>query len=226
MAQSGIDFAAPDEFEARTRDARHCVGITFDDGFESDLRCAELLHKHNLRALFFIPTATIGAPGFMGIEDLRTLAAMGMKIGSHSHEHVQITPECAAYQAQTSREILAQHLGTPIEDFAFVGGVCSSQTTAAVLSSGYKRVYTMEWGVNGAAQTGTGVYKRNALVQGMSDKQFMDLISGKNRNARQSLYMLKRLAARSLPKSTYNRLQRWYVALHGQGKRSKPGVSP
>jgi peptidoglycan/xylan/chitin deacetylase (PgdA/CDA1 family) len=220
MASSGIDICAPDEFESRAKAGDDSIGITFDDGFASDLRCAELLHANNMRAMFFVPTATIGAPEYMGVEDLRTLIRLGMKIGSHSHEHIQITPECAEYQANTSKQILEQHLGLPVEDFAFVGGVCNSDTIARVLGSGFKRVYTTQWGVNGDSQAASRVHARNCLVQGMTDAQFMELVTARNRTSRQALYLLKRMAGKCLSRKTYNRLQRWYVGRQGQDETS------
>ena len=100
MARSGIAVAAPGEFDSLAASGAHRIGITFDDGFSSDLQCAELMHRHGIRGLFFIPTDTIGSPGRLGVEDLRTLVGIGMRIGSHSHEHIPITPECAEYQSK------------------------------------------------------------------------------------------------------------------------------
>jgi peptidoglycan/xylan/chitin deacetylase (PgdA/CDA1 family) len=212
MAQSGLEIASPDQFRVPAPAGRHRVGITFDDGFQSDLQSAELLHKHGMKALFFVPTATIGAPGFLGAADLRTLVQMGMSIGSHSHEHVHVTPESAERQARTSKEILTQLLGSPVEDFAFPGGVCTAETIAMTFEAGFKRVFTIAWGVNGESQFRTGVFRRNCLVQGMTDAQFMNLISAKNAGTRQAVYMIKQLALRCLPQSSYARLQRWYCS--------------
>jgi peptidoglycan/xylan/chitin deacetylase (PgdA/CDA1 family) len=212
MAKSGLEIAPPEEYHVTPRTG-HRVGITFDDGYLSDLRCAELLHKHGMRALFFIPTATIGSPGFMNAQEIRTLVDMGMSIGSHSHDHVHVTPQAADTQARTSKEILTQLLGRPVEDFAFPGGVCTDETIALVQSAGYKRVFTLVWGVNDESSVRSGVYGRNCLVQGMTDTQFMDLITAKNKSTRQALYKLKRLARRWLPQESYLRLQRWYCGI-------------
>lgn len=122
-----------------------------------------------------------------------------------------------------SKEILTQLLGMPIDDYVFVGGICDRQSIAAVLGAGYKRVYTTRWGMIGASEIRSRVLNRNALIQGMSDKNFMQLISAENKDARQALYMLKRLATRYLPTSAYNRLQRLYCSLQG---KNKPGVAP
>ncbi len=213
MAKAGIEIAPPDEYSAAPANGTHRVGITFDDGYLSDLQCAEVLARHGMRALFFIPTGTIGAPGFMSGPDIRKLARMGMRIGSHSHEHVPLESGNARYQAATSKQILGTLLGSPVEDFAFPGGVSSEQTIAAVHAAGYKRVYTLEWGVNDEANVQAGVYRRNCLVQGMTDAQFMDLVTAKNQVSRQALYKLKKAARRLLPHESYLRLQRWYCGL-------------
>lgn len=216
MARSGIAIAPPDEYHLPRAGGGHRVGITFDDGFSSDLRCAELLRKHNMKALFFIPTATIGSPGFLSAADIRTLVQMGMTVGSHSHEHAHVTSESAENKSRISKEILTQLVGSPVEDFAFPGGVCTTETIASVFAAGYKRVYTIAWGVNGISEFRSGVFRRNCLIQGMTDAQFMDLITAKNQNLRQALYMMKRVARRCLPQQSYARLQRWYCGLQRQ----------
>jgi peptidoglycan/xylan/chitin deacetylase (PgdA/CDA1 family) len=213
LAQSGLEIAPPGEYDLPGANGRPRVGITFDDGYSSDLLCAEHLCRHDIKALFFIPTATIGAPGFMDAAGVRTLAQMGMAIGSHSHDHVHVTGESADVQARLSKDILEQLVGRSVEDFSFPGGVCTSGTIASMFAAGYKRVFTVAWGVNGKAEFRSRVYRRNCLVQAMTDAHFMDLVCARRQAVQQVLYGVKLLARRCLPPESYARLQRWYCSL-------------
>src|SRR5688572_20028566 len=67
---------------------RDDVEITFDDGNISDLEIGvPALAERGMRATFFVLGGRIGAPGYLGAEDVRALAAAGMGIGCHGAEH-------------------------------------------------------------------------------------------------------------------------------------------
>jgi peptidoglycan/xylan/chitin deacetylase (PgdA/CDA1 family) len=212
LAKSGLSVADPKDFGSTAPSAGHRIGLTFDDGYKSDLRSAEILARHNMKGLFFISSANIGLPEYMDAAEIRTLVDMGMAIGSHAHFHEHLTPTSATSQASTSRDILSQVIGKPVDDFAFPGGVCTAETIKLVHQAGYKRVHTLVWGVNGDSDVRSGVLRRNCLVQNMTDDQFMQLITAKNQALRQAFYFAKRAALKLLPHTAYRKLQRWYGA--------------
>lgn len=212
IAASGIEVAKPAEFGVRHD--RHRLGLTFDDGFASDLICADTLAANGMKGLFFISSANIGERGYLGAEDIRELDAMGMTVGSHSHEHARLTTfdfNKAAIQVRRSKEVLEDVLGKPVHDFAFPGGACTRRLAAAVRNAGFRRQYTLAWGINSGAQATNGLFCRNCVVQGMSDDYFLRLISGRNNLSRKMHYLLKGAAAQFLNETTYRRLRERYL---------------
>lgn len=65
----------------------YSVGLTFDDGCESDLVNARYLKERGITGMFFVSTARIGAPGYLTRAQILEMREMGMLIGSHSHEY-------------------------------------------------------------------------------------------------------------------------------------------
>lgn len=219
IVDSGIPVAPPAEFSRPAKDGAHRLGLTFDDGYLSDLVCAETLARADMQAIFFVSSANIGAHGYLDAGDIRELDAIGMTIGSHSHRHVRLTnlslPE-ALIQARTSKERLEDVLGKPVADFAFPGGACSRKLYATIREAGYARQYTLAWGVNSPLHTASGVFGRNCVVQGMDEAYFQRLISGRNRFARRMHYLLKGAALQLLPGTAYRHLRQRYLVRSGQ----------
>lgn len=215
IAGSGIAVAAPHEFVQAGRHSGHRLGLTFDDGFVSDLICAETLASAGMKGIFFVSTAHIGEHGYLDVQGIRELDALGMTIGSHSHEHLRLT-RCSdaevRMQARLSRALLEDILGKPVQDFAYPGGACTRTISGIVCSAGYTRQYTLAWGVNSQANAANGVYCRSCIVQGMDDSYFMRLISGRNNLSRRLHYLLKGAAAQLLPETAYRQLRQRFLA--------------
>lgn len=214
ILDSGIAVAAPAEFAAPGENARHRLGLTFDDGYLSDLACADMLAAHGMKAIFFISTANIGERGYLDAEDIRELDAMGMTLGSHSHLHVRLTtfdPATAETQIRESKERLENVLGKPVGDFAFPGGACTRLLSTMVRSAGFSRQYTLAWGINTELQMANGAFSRSCVVQGMTDDYFLRLISGRNNVSRKMHYLLKGAAAQMFNETLYRRLRAHYL---------------
>lgn len=212
---SGIPVATPAEMSAPVSRRRHRIGLTFDDGYLSDLVCADALAAHGLKGIFFVSTANIGARGYLAVEDVRELDAMGMTVGSHSHEHVRLTkldPAVAAAQIRQSKSILEDILGKPVQDFAYPGGATTLRLTEAVRAAGFGRQFTLAWGINSVTHAESGVFCRSCVVQAMSDEYFLRLISGRNNLSRKMHYFLKGAASQLLDDATYRRLRERYLA--------------
>jgi len=213
IVSSGIRVAAPADFGDVQYDDQHRIGLTFDDGYLSDLACADALAAHGIKAIFFVSSANVGAPGYLDVEDLRELDAMGMTVGSHSHQHARLTTfdfAEAVSQVQRSKALLEDALGKPVCDFAFPGGACTRRLSAAVRAAGFSRQFTLAWGINSGTDAATGVFRRSCVVQGMSDEYFLNLISGSNDLDRKMHYMLKS-AASLLGDTFYRRLRERYL---------------
>lgn len=216
IVASRIPVAAPADFSIASPRGRHRIGLTFDDGYLSDLACADTLAAHGLKGIFFVSTANIGAHGYLDAEGLRELDAMGMTVGSHSHEHVRLTTldfAVAAAQVARSKALLEDILGKPVRDFAFPGGACTRRLLETVRAAGFDRQFTLAWGINSRAHAANGVFCRSCVVQGMSDDYFLRLISGRNNLSRKMHYLFKGAASQLLDDATYRRLRERYLGL-------------
>ena len=119
---------------------RPYLSISFDDGFESNLRAAEILAAEGISACFFICPNLVGldrhqlAPTFPGAlgEEQRTLnwgeverlLELGHEVGSHTLDHrvlSEIPLDEATRQIRGSKEVLESHLGS-IRHFAWPRG--------------------------------------------------------------------------------------------------------
>lgn len=134
------------------------LSISFDDGFESNRRAAELLAGEGISACFFICPNLIGLqrhellrvfPTSLGQEQ-RTLTwsevdrilTLGHEVGSHTLDHfvlADIPHEVAVQQIEGSKVALESHIGR-VEHFAWPNGQFhhfGEDLARATFSAGY-----------------------------------------------------------------------------------------
>lgn len=194
------------------------LGITFDDGFKSDLVNAEVLARHGMTAMFFISTANIGREGYLDEDDIRRLRDMGMRIGSHSHRHVRLNtlPETESReQLVHSKQRLEAILHEAVDCLAFPGGGYDARVAAMSKEAGYRHLMTTGWGVNQIAGKSSGLYRRNNILAGMTDQVFTDLVTLKSLRRRRLEYLAKQGLRALLPEKGYGALRR--LILRGNG---------
>ncbi|MDT5038133.1 MAG: hypothetical protein QOE03_3318 [Micromonosporaceae bacterium] len=128
------------------------VALTFDDGL-ADFATHALpqLAAHAATATLFVPTAYVGArAGWLSGADadrrllswpgLADVAAAGIEIGSHGHQHVGLDVGSAASvrdEAARSRGILCDRLGRDVRTFAYPFGYQTRAARTAVRAAGY-----------------------------------------------------------------------------------------
>lgn len=119
---------------------RPYLSVSFDDGFESNLRAAEELAHEGLSACFFIAPNLVGLnrqqllptfPDALGSEgrtlnwgEVERIVGLGHEVGSHTLDHKvlsEIPFDEAARQIRGSKEILESRIG-PIKHFAWPRG--------------------------------------------------------------------------------------------------------
>jgi len=124
------------------------VTITLDDGGLTNIAAADVLEKHGLRGVFFIPTLKIDQPGFLGKSQLIDLHKRGHLIGSHSHSHPHVFRSLTRAQMTTewtkSRCILEDILSDSVTTASVPGGDMNKETIFTCLEAGYRELMTSE----------------------------------------------------------------------------------
>ena len=141
------------------------VVFTFDDGYRSTLRAADILARHGYAGTVFAVTAFPGAGtplSWQGIEheltaataeqlaplswdDLAALRDRGWEVGSHTVTHALLTGvDDAALAAELgeSREAVASRLGA-CATVAYPYGVADARVAAAARAAGYLAACTL-----------------------------------------------------------------------------------
>ena len=103
--------------------------LTFDDGYDDAYHFAlPILQAHGYSGMFYIITGKVGWAAYLNWQQIRTMLADGMQIGSHTVHHVDMgslvlysTP-LAQYELQASQAALQNHLGIPIQQFCYPSG--------------------------------------------------------------------------------------------------------
>ncbi|MEL6999527.1 MAG: polysaccharide deacetylase family protein [Pseudomonadota bacterium] len=131
---------------AALRDAGHTIGITFDDGNRSDLDiAAPALTERGFTACFFVCAGRLSDSRYLGAEDLAALEDMGMTIGSHGENHVDLRrtdDQALAIEAQAAGQALARHCSGPVDSFAIPFGSYDRRVLRSLRH--FRRVYASD----------------------------------------------------------------------------------
>ena len=132
------------------------VGLTFDDGFASDVDLAlpELVAR-GLGAAFFVVTDRLDHPGCLSREGVRALAEAGMYVGSHGHGHRdwrRLSGAEVDLEYVTARRDLEDLLAAPVDRVACPFGSYDRSALARARHFGYAKLYSCDdgWGRPGA----------------------------------------------------------------------------
>lgn len=120
------------------------VTTSWDDGHPLDLRVAALLAKHGFRGTFYVPLEYARFPRLTPPQ-MRSLAASGMEIGSHTIFHSRLTrvaDQEALRELQSSRDRLEQILGRRVRSFCFPEGKFSRRHLPLLRTAGYELART------------------------------------------------------------------------------------
>jgi peptidoglycan/xylan/chitin deacetylase (PgdA/CDA1 family) len=128
------------------------IVLTFDDGAESAFTVAlPELRKRGLLATFFIVTGLVAddeahrrtqdGVRYLIWPEVLQLARAGMEIGSHSVDHARL-PELSNDRVREellqSKRALEEHLGAPVEVFAYPFNAVRGAVRDAVVAAGYR----------------------------------------------------------------------------------------
>lgn len=102
-----------------------CVGVTFDDGHESNAHAAMDLAAASGNADFFVNPGRVGQRHYLDWAALRDLAKAGMSIQSHGQDHRymdELDEREIESELATSKAHIEDQLGAPVTLFAPPGG--------------------------------------------------------------------------------------------------------
>ena len=124
----------------------HQVTVTFDDGYRSLYEMqVELTERRRIQCACFIPTAAIGQNGMLSRQEIRALAATGIRIGAHSHSHIFLENLTAAQlQAEVlaPKKILEDISGQEVTSMSLPGGRYDRRVVEYAAQNGYQEIYT------------------------------------------------------------------------------------
>jgi peptidoglycan/xylan/chitin deacetylase (PgdA/CDA1 family) len=104
-----------------------------------------------MRGIFFVSAGKLGAPGYLGESEVRSLSAAGHAIGSHGFSHVRLElldPAGLSREVAGSRDRLQEIVGGPISSFAPPGGSRHPLLPRELERSGYTSCRSMRWGIH------------------------------------------------------------------------------
>ena len=169
--QSRFDLISLAEAQERISDgnSRPAVSITFDDGYACNCREAiPLLIKKKIPCTYFVTAGNVLDTRFFdhdlaagnrfsvnSLEQIRSMAAAGIEIGSHCHEHVDLgaisDPARLRREVITAKDDLEQAIQRPVRYFAFPFGQyvnMSSEAFQMARDAGFEAVCSAYGGYN------------------------------------------------------------------------------
>jgi peptidoglycan/xylan/chitin deacetylase (PgdA/CDA1 family) len=123
--------------------------LTFDDGTQDHYAVGRLLGRLGLPATFFVVTGNLDGLGRLSSSQVRELAEMGHRIGSHTTTHPslpEVTDEELRAELVDSKGHLEDLLAGRVHWLAPPGGYFDERVLQAAAHAGYEVIRTMEWG--------------------------------------------------------------------------------
>ena len=186
------------------------VGITFDDGCETDLlSAAPILKNHNFGATFFVVSGFVGKPGYLSQPQLRELAALDFEIGCHSMTHPYLPDLDDAglhHEIVDAKTMLEQMLGKSVEHFSCPGGRYDSRAMRVARDAGYVTVSTSVPRAN-TILTDKFSLGRVAITRGIKPSEFQPLCRGESLWKLNMRGELRNGVKRLLGNTVYDRLR-------------------
>ena len=151
LADSGYKSITPDEYYAYLTSGvslpEKPVMISFDDTSEEQFTVgAAELDKYGFKGVFFIMTISIGRPGYMSIEQLKTLSENGHVIASHTTDHHNVKKYAGKdwdFQLAKPKDKLESIIGKPVEYFAYPFGEWNEAAIPELKKRNYKAAFQL-----------------------------------------------------------------------------------
>ena len=155
------------------------IQVCFDDGFAGLWDCKELWNALNWQPTIFVPISLIGQPGYLSLEQIKSLHQEGFCFQSHGWSHRVLTDfsdKELLHETSDSKKQLEDSLQTPIDEICFPVGLFSQKVLDACNQAGYKQMYSSIPG-SFNSQPFPNVLRRN-LVQFYNEAELKAVLHG------------------------------------------------
>jgi peptidoglycan/xylan/chitin deacetylase (PgdA/CDA1 family) len=139
------------------------VVLTFDDGYgDFATAAAPVLQREGMVGTVFVVTGFLGHTAYMTADQVKQVEGMGMVIGCHTVNHLDLARVPAALaqaQISVSHQQLEELTGHKVLDFAYPYGGFTPAIAQMVLANGFREAVTTRGGITLAASE-RGVWPR------------------------------------------------------------------
>ena len=151
LADSGYHSITPDQYYSYLTSGAPLPGkpvmISFDDTSEEQFTVgATELDKYGFKGVFFVMTISIGRPGYMSAEQLKSLSDKGHVIASHTTDHHNVkkySGEDWDFQLAKPKSKLETITGKPVEYFAYPFGEWNEAAIPELKKRNYKAAFQL-----------------------------------------------------------------------------------
>jgi peptidoglycan/xylan/chitin deacetylase (PgdA/CDA1 family) len=209
--------------------SRACV-LTFDDGHESNCtKALPALLEAGFGATFFVTVGWVGRPPYMTWDQIKSLAASGMEIGSHSMTH---RPPSTLSRAELlselsdSRKALEDRLGIRVATGSSPTGYFNPSIGPLARDAGYRGLCVGRIDLWRRPGDEFGIPRLPIKLQ-TRESEFQGLVSGDRGliARRRAEQMIRNGLKRTLGVAAYSRLRRVWLGATGSGAGPRGGGS-
>jgi peptidoglycan-N-acetylglucosamine deacetylase len=135
-----VSLRSAQDYSGISRSSRLIFTTSWDDGHRLDLRLAELLAEHGARGTFYVP---VKMEDRLAAPELRSLRKLGMEIGAHTVNHVNLTRASDPLdELVNGKRYLEDVLGEEVTAFAYPFGKFDSHVSRLAQRAGYRLART------------------------------------------------------------------------------------
>jgi len=151
LADSGYKSILPDQLYSYLTNGTpvpaKSVMLTFDDSEEEHFTIAAAeMKKYGFKGVFFLMTVTMGRPGYMSAEQIKSLADDGNIIACHTWDHHNVKKyEGKDWQTQIDKPIkqIESITGRPVKYFAYPFGLWNPQAIPELKKRGLNAAFQL-----------------------------------------------------------------------------------
>jgi len=115
------------------------VSLTFDDGNADQMNAVPILQQAGMKGTFYIISGVVGAPNYLTLANLSTIAAAGNEIGGHTVTHPDLTtvPSDEVQRQVCDSRVALSNWGFRVTSFAYPYAALNANTETVVKNCGY-----------------------------------------------------------------------------------------